>query len=85
MQLTTNSLPLARALILRKRGLGLYTKIGYINEIEQRRLRYIPVLSPALRILKMGVLVSSRSNPSSATHLMCRAISKSLSALRLDS
>jgi len=84
-QLITNSLPLARALILRKHGIGIYSKIGFLEEIEQGLLRYITILSPVLKDLKMSILISSRSNPSPATHLMCRSLSRSLKALRLDS
>jgi len=85
LQLTTNSLPLARALMLRNHGIGVYSKIGFLQEIEQGLLRYITILSPVLKDLKMGILISSRSNPSPATHLMCRSLSRSLKALRLDS
>jgi DNA-binding transcriptional LysR family regulator len=85
LQMITNSLPLARSLILRNHGIGIYTKIGFLDEIEQGLLRYITVLSPVLRDLKIGVLTSSRSHPSPATHLMCRSLSKALKALKLDS
>jgi len=84
-QLITNSLPLARALVLKKSGIGIYSKIGFLDEIEQGLLRYIPILSPVLKDLKIGVLTSSRINPSPATHLMCRSLSKALKGLMLDS
>lgn len=85
LQLVTNSLPLARSLILKNRGIGIYSKLGFLDEIEQGKLRYITILSPVLKSLKMGLLTSSRSNPSPATHLMCRSLSKTLKALKLDS
>ncbi|MDA8747118.1 LysR family transcriptional regulator [Litoreibacter sp.] len=84
-QLITNSLPLARALVLKNHGIGIYSKIGFLDEIEQGQLRYITILSPVLKDLKIGILTSSRSHPTPATHLMCRSLSKALKALRLDS
>ena len=85
LQMITNSLPLARSLILRNHGIGIYSKIGFLEEIDAGLLRYITILSPVLKDLKIGVLISSRSTPSPATHLMCRSLSKALKALRLDS
>jgi DNA-binding transcriptional LysR family regulator len=84
-ELITNSLPLARALVLKNHGIGIYTKIGFLDEIEQGQLRYITILSPVLKDLNVGILTSSRSHPTPATHLMCRSLSKALKALRLDS
>ncbi|NNE79394.1 MAG: LysR family transcriptional regulator [Silicimonas sp.] len=84
-QLVTNSLPLARSVVLRNHGIGIYSKIGFLEEIEQGKLRYITILSPVLKDLKIGVMTSLRHNPSPATHLMCRSLSKALKALRLDS
>lgn len=84
-QLVTNSLPLARSLVLSDHGIGIYSKIGFLDEIEQGQLRYITILSPVLKDLKIGILTSSRHHPSPATHLMCRSLSKALRALRLDS
>jgi len=84
-QLSTNSLPLARNLVLNNQGVGLYSKIGFLEEIEQGLLRYITILTPILKNRKMGVLTSSRSHPNPATNLMCRALSKALNAIKLDS
>lgn len=85
LQLVTNSLPLARSLVLSNHGIGIYSKIGFLDEIDAGLLRYITVMSPVLKNLKIGILTSSRSHPSPATHLMCRSLSKALKALRLDS
>ena len=84
-QTHTNSLPLARALIQRTKGVGIYTKIGFLEEIERGALCYIPLRSAVLGDLKIGVLISSRSGLTPANNLLCRGLSKSLRALRLDS
>ena len=85
LQLITNSLPLARNLMLNNQGVGLYSKIGFLEEVEQGLLQYITILSPALKNRKMGILTSSRSHPNPATNLLCRALSKALKAMKLDS
>ena len=81
----TNSLPLARALLLRSHDIGIYTKIGYLQDIEEDRLHYIPIQSPFFSALKIGILISSRSGLTPANDLICRSLSKALRALRLDS
>lgn len=83
--LHTNSLPLARALLKRTSGIGIYTKIGFLEEIERGELVYTMLQSPVLRDLKIGILISSKSGLTPASHAMCRTLSKSLRALRLDS
>lgn len=81
----TNSQPLARSLILHGHGIGLYSKIGFLDEIEDGQLRFVSVLSTFLNSLKMGILIPSRSHQSPVEHLLCRELSKSLRSLRLDS
>lgn len=84
-QMATNSLPLAKAMILKGRGVGVYSKIGFIDEIEDGRLHYVALNSPRLRELRIGVLISSRTGLLPVQHLLARALSKSLRSLRLDS
>lgn len=84
-QVSTNSLPLAKAMVLKGRGIGVYSKIGFIDEIEDGRLRYVAINSPVLRGLRIGVLISSRTGLLPVQHLLTRALSKSLRSLRLDS
>ncbi len=84
-QLATNSLPLAKAMILNGRGVGVYSKIGFVDEIEVGQLRYVALNSPLLRELRIGVLISARTGLLPVQHLLARALSKSLRSLRLDS
>lgn len=83
--LYTNALPLAKAMILNGNGLGLYSKIGFLDEIDAGRLRYVPLDSPVLKELRIGVLISARSALLPVQHLLSRTLSKSLRSLRLDS
>ena len=84
-QTNTNSLPLARAMIKRSQSVGIYTKIGFLEEIDMGLLHYIALQSPVLSGLRIGILISSRTSLTPANHLLCRSLSKALRALRLDS
>lgn len=81
----TNSLPLAKSMILSGHGVGLYSKIGFLNEIEAGKLRYISLKSSFLKDLKIGILIPGRSNQTPIDNSLCRILSKSLRLLRLDS
>ncbi len=81
----TNSQPMAREMILRGRGLGLYTKLGFLNEIEANQLRYVPLEVSHLKALKLGVIVSNQINMAQIKHLLCDEIAKAFSLIRLDS
>lgn len=82
---TTNSLPLARSLILRMHCIGIYTKIGFLGDIEDGKLHYIPIQSQTLNELKIGIIISARTALAQPSNLLCRSLSKALRALRLDS
>ncbi len=84
-QVHTNSLPLAKSLIRKTHGIGIYTKLGFLQEIEAGELHYIGIRTAHLRDLKIGILISSKAGLSPASHLLCRQLSKSLKGLRLDS
>lgn len=81
----TNSLPLAKQMILQGRGIGLYTKIGFLNETEADELRFIPLDIDYLSRLRIGVIVSSRIGMGPAKHIACDELIRSLKAIKLDS
>ncbi len=81
----TNSQPMAREMIIRGRGLGLYTKLGFLKEIEAGKLRYVPLEVAHLKSLKLGVIVSDQINMAPIKHLLCNEIAKAFSLIRLDS
>lgn len=84
-QFHTNSLPMAKSLIHRTHGIGIYTKLGFLRDIEAGELQYIGIRTAPFRSLKIGILVSSKSALSPASQLFCRQLSRSLNRLRLDS
>jgi len=81
----TNTLFLAKEMILSNQGVGLYTKIGFLNEIERGTLKFIPLLQKTLNDLKIGLLVSASTGIEPTKHLLCNAFANSLKPLRLDS
>lgn len=81
----TNSLPLAKEMILRGGGLGLYTKLGFLHEIEIGKLRFVPLEVSHLKALKIGIIISSKINIAPFKHLLCNEIAKAIRMIRLDS
>ena len=72
-------------MILAGKGIGLYTKLGFLNEVEADILRFIPIELGGLETLKIGVMVSSKVSLSPIKHLACNEIVRALRAIRLDS
>lgn len=81
----TNSLPAAKSMIAARNCIGLYSKIGFLDEIEAEEMRYVPVGSPVLKELRIGVLISSRSALPPVQHGLSRRLARALRGLRLDS
>ncbi len=81
--LFTNSLPLAKKMILTGRGLGLYTKLGFLPEIEEGQLRFIPLDIAELNDLKFGVIVTARSAMEPAKRIMSNTIAEMFKRINL--
>ncbi|MEX0346385.1 MAG: LysR family transcriptional regulator [Rhizobiaceae bacterium] len=81
----TNSLPLAKQMILKGSSVGLYTKFGFLEEIESGQLRFIPLEVAHLKQLKIGVIVSSTVNFAPIKHAVCNEIAKTFRDITLDS
>ncbi|MHA3980154.1 LysR family transcriptional regulator [Halovulum sp. GXIMD14794] len=81
----TNTLFLAKEMILANQGIGLYTKIGFYDEVEAGELRFVPLVQEMLNNSRIGVMVSSATALDPAKKLMCDAIGKEMQQLRLDS
>ncbi|MCD2175986.1 LysR family transcriptional regulator [Rhizobium sp. C4] len=60
-QIFTNTLSIAKQAILSKQVVGIYTKIGFLDEIEERKLKFVPITDSALSTYRMGVFVSAVS------------------------
>lgn len=81
----TNTLFLAKAMILANRGIGLYTKIGFYDEVERGELEFVPLIHETLANIRIGIFVSSTSAIDPAKRLMCDMLAREMSRMRLDS
>ena len=81
----TNSMPLAKKMIMQGAGIGLYTKLSFLDEIDAGEVRFIPIDVPKLNALKIAVLVSSKVNFAPVKHLLCNEIGKVFRSIRMDS
>lgn len=81
--LFTNSLPMARQMILAGRGIGLYTRLGFLNELESGILRFVPLEAQPLNELRICVLVSAKRALEPAASVMCDLMTDRLKQLNL--
>lgn len=57
----TNALSIAKQSILSNRAVGIYTKIGFLAEIEAKELVFVPFGLQALREYRTGLIISANS------------------------
>lgn len=81
----TNTLFLAKEMILANQGIGLYTKIGFYDEVERGDLEFVPLIHETLANIRVGIFVSANSAVDPAKRLMCDILAKEMSRMRLDS
>lgn len=80
----TNMLFLAKQMILGGQGIGLYTKLGFYDEIERDELRFVPLVQETLTNVRIGTFVSASQGIDPAKRLLCRSIERAMAPLRLD-
>jgi DNA-binding transcriptional LysR family regulator len=71
----TNSMAVAKHAILAKLGIGLYTKIAFLDELQRGTLHFVP-LSGAVGGYRIGIIVSARKNLSTLAKLFTDAIQR---------
>lgn len=81
----TNTLFLAKEMILSNHGIGLYTKIGFYDEVERGELEFLPLIQDVLANIRIGIFVSSGSAIDPAKRLMCDTLAREMIRMRLDS
>ncbi|WP_207102935.1 hypothetical protein [Paracoccus shandongensis] len=81
----TNRLFLAKQMILGGHGIGLYTRIGFYDDIADGRLRFVPLLQEMLANIRVGIFVLAWDPIDPAKHLMCGALAREMASMRLDS
>ena len=58
----TNALTIAKQAILSNRAIGIYTKIGFLEEIEAKELVFVPFAMKSLREYRIGLTISSTAS-----------------------
>ena len=80
----TDSMPIAKKIIASGHVIGLYTKLGFRDEINAGELRYLPVANEFLKSLSVGLLISARRSLSPMEHMLATQIGKALTRIQLD-
>ncbi|MFV2054364.1 LysR family transcriptional regulator [Aliiroseovarius sp. YM-037] len=81
----TNTLFIAKQMILDNQGIGLYTKIGFFKEIEADELKFIPLIQEGLNDMRIAMLVSATTGIDPAKRHLCDVVGRSIRLMRLDS
>jgi DNA-binding transcriptional LysR family regulator len=81
----TNSLAVAKRAILSKKVIGIYTKIGFLKEIEAGELKFVPLSVHTLGDYKVGLIISASSGISPALRLFFNIADKVFKNLNLES
>ncbi|WP_281982644.1 LysR family transcriptional regulator [Thalassorhabdomicrobium marinisediminis] len=80
----SNNLFVAKEMILAGHGVGIYTKIGFLDEIRAGKLCFVPLLEDGLSDIRVATLVSASSGLGPVKHHICKVIGDLLTDLRLD-
>lgn len=81
----TNTLYIAKRMILDNQGIGIYTKIGFYNEVESGDLAFVPLIAEGLSNIRVGLLVSASQGIDGAKHALCGVVNRALRNMKLDS
>lgn len=80
----SNSLYIAKQMILGGQGIGIYTKIGFLEDIAAGRLKYVPLMQEGLNEIRIGILVSANSGIDPAKRHLCDVLGRLIGGMRLD-
>lgn len=83
--LFTNALAVAKQAILLNNGIGIYTKIGFLEEIEARDLVFVPFSLQSLRAYKIGLCVSASKSIDPAKRLFISTAESVFRTLKFES
>lgn len=72
----TNALIMAKHAIKANRGVGIYTKVGFLSEIEAGELRFVPLAERTLSEYKIGAVISAHKTIETSAHLFVSAIER---------
>lgn len=76
-----NNMALLKQLVLNGLGIAFYTPIGFLRELESGTVRSVPVASPSMSKLRVGLLLHRRRRPGPAAAAMADALGLALKDL----
>ncbi len=80
----TNALAIAKQAIFSNHAIGIYTKIGFLEEIENRELVFVPLALKNLGDYKIGLVTSASSSIDPAKRLFISTVERTLKNLRFE-
>lgn len=81
----TNALYVAKQAILTSQVVGIYTKIGFMKEIERGELKYVKLTNPGLSEYKIGLIVSGTKSINPTKRVFFAMVEQILKQLNFDS
>lgn len=81
----TNALVVAKQAILANQAMGIYTKIGFMAEIERGELKFVRLSHESLSKYKIGIIVSTSSNVDPMKHLFFSIFERLVRKMNFDS
>lgn len=80
----TNALVIAKQAILTNQVVGIYTKMGFMREIERGELKFVKLAHKALSEYKVGVIVSATTAIDPVKHLFLGVVERQFRKLNFD-
>ncbi len=80
----TNALVIAKQAILSNQVIGIYTKIGFMREIERGELKFVKLSEKSLSEYKIGLIVSASTTIDPVKHLFLGVVERLFKSVNLD-
>jgi DNA-binding transcriptional LysR family regulator len=81
----SNILTVAKHVIRSGNAIGIYTKIGFLEEIEAGEIKFVPLAVPSLSDYRIGAVVSALAGISTPKRLFLNAVDRVLRPLNFAS
>ena len=83
-QIFTNALTVAKQAIFANQGVGIYTKIGFMEEIERGELKFVPLAVKSLREYKIGLVISATAGIDPVKRLFITSVERVFHSLSFE-
>jgi DNA-binding transcriptional LysR family regulator len=80
----TNALTVAKQAILANQVIGVYTKIGFMEEIEKGELKFVPLAIKSLSEYKIGLIISSSTSIDPVKRLFIASVKRVFQSLSFE-